>query len=146
MAVFVVSAILAFAPVVFLASIRNDSNVDFAIAFYKYASVLIFTPLITILGVVSLAVEARYLQTHERAGISKLGLLLQGVVFLVVGLAWNYRMKPINGPSPPQLWYSLKGYAVVANVIFGAAQLLLWITVRGGAADPERQPLLRDEH
>jgi hypothetical protein len=90
----------------------------------------------------------------DRTALSRLGLIVQAVVFLIVALSWIGRVRfSYEGFSERfwgmlSTWYELVGWAAVDTGIFAFGEaLLLWILVQsrsaaGSMPHGEEQPLL----
>lgn len=90
----------------------------------------------------------------DHTALSRVGLLIQAVVFLIVALSWIGRVRfPYEAFSERfwgllPTWYELVGWAVIDTVIFALGQaFLLWkmiqsLNAASGAPRGEGQPLL----
>lgn len=111
-------------------------------------------PAVQMMGIVAKYAQARETRSRGSAGaLSVRGLVVQAVVFLLVGISFVYRL-PM--PDPPddyerhfvvdlREWYWLMGRATINNVIFGLAQgRVAWIAShqKDGNDEGESDPLL----
>lgn len=120
--------------------------------------IIFFNPPITILGVVSVYPQAREILRRPRASgpgaLSLVGLAVQAVLFLLLGLSWPARLAwgyPIFGRGFSS-WVQMVGYVAFDYIIFALVQaILLYVAVRRNGwhasvdeEDPasERDPLL----
>ena len=120
-------------------------------ALLEYFWIILLGPLIQLFGLAALIAQARKLkQSHTETALSVQGLVLQAVVFLLVGASFVYRYR-----IPPEeldghlvvdlrMWYWRWGWATINNVIFALAQgvLALIASRRRDDGDDERTALL----
>lgn len=111
-------------------------------------------PTVQVLGIVAQWVQARETRSRGETGaLSVQGLVVQAVVFLLVGFSFVYRLALRGEPEDfdehfivnLRDWYWLLGWATINNVIFGLGQgRLAWIASRqrGGDGQGEQDPLL----
>jgi hypothetical protein len=99
--------------------------------------IIILNPLITILGVASLYPQARTILGRPRdsghGALSLVGLAVQAVLFLLLGLTWPGRLAwpgPMFGRAFSS-WFQMVGYVAFDYIIFAVVQaVLLSIAVR----------------
>ena len=128
--IFVTFLVVSLGPIVFIAVISpNDQK--WPIAFFQYAALIIENPIVTLLTVVAGCVEVRHLQLRSTVGSVSTGTLaLQALVFVAVGITWNFRMAPLPRSDLAIMWYRLVGFAVLDNILFAVAQLGVWWVAR----------------
>lgn len=95
-------------------------------------------PAVQVLGFAAFSAQAR--ETRSRGSVGALsvqGLVIQTVVFLLVGISFVFRLKlPSEALDEHfivnlRMWYWTVGWATLNNVIFGLAQgWLAWIASR----------------
>lgn len=95
-------------------------------------------PAVQVLGFAAFSAQAR--ETRSRGsigGLSVQGLVIQAVVYLLVGIPFVFRLKLPSEASDEhftvnlRMWYWTVGWATLNNVIFGLAQgWLAWIASR----------------
>lgn len=99
--------------------------------------IMLLNPPITLLGVASLYPQACAIRRRPRGSgpgaLSLVGLAVQAVLFLLLGLTWSGRLAwgyPIFGRAFSS-WFQMVGYVPVDYIIFAAVQgVLLYIAVR----------------
>lgn len=99
--------------------------------------IVFFNPPITILGVVSVYPQAREIWRRPRGSgpgaLSLMGLAVQAVLFLLLGLTWPARLAwgyPIFGRGFSS-WFQMVGYVPFDYIIFALVQaILLCVAVR----------------
>jgi hypothetical protein len=138
---------------------RDDPYRKWAGAFFTGVHSMFINPIVTILGIAALFVQARETISRPDPGaLSVTGLAIQAVVFVLVSLAWLGRLVfPWDRLEGHQItlglliiWYQLVGWVAVDNAIFSVVQaVLFWLASRhgrgGGAGNvgSETEPLLR---
>lgn len=111
----------------------------------------LLAPIVQLLGFAAMRVQAREMMASGSVGaLSIPGLVIQAVVFLLVGISLLFRLKPpaeeldnhwiVNARD----WYWKVGWATLNNIIFALGQAVLaciaWHYNRMGSS--ESQPLL----
>jgi uncharacterized membrane protein len=108
-------------------------------------------PVVQLLGIAAMRAQARETRSRGSAdALSVQSLVIQAVVFLLVGSSFASRLKlPAEALNEHFIvnvreWYWLVGWATINNVIFALAQgWLAWIVSRlGDGDDGERNALL----
>lgn len=101
-----------------------------------WVSAIALNPVGTILSASALFPQMALVKERPDVGsLSTLTLAAQGILFIVVGITWNFRLGPLDekGPEafPPLFyWYNMVGFAVIDNIIFAIVQLVLLFTAR----------------
>ncbi|PVH79612.1 hypothetical protein DL98DRAFT_516030 [Cadophora sp. DSE1049] len=137
---------------------RNDPYRKWAGAFFTGVHSMFINPIVTILCIAALFVQARETNSRPDPGaLSVLGLGIQAVVFVLVALAWLGRLTfpwdKLEGYSIISyltMWYQLVGWVAVDTAIFAVVQgVLFWLASRRGrgagaeSVGGETEPLLR---
>lgn len=99
---------------------------------------MFINPIVTVIGFASFFAQAHESRSRSSLGaLSIKGLAIQAVVFAVVALYWQLRMRiPEEGwdMSPQRsfiTWYQLVGWAAIDNTVFAIVQaVLLWVARR----------------
>jgi len=111
----------------------------------------IFGPLVQLLGFAALGVQARETIARSSAGaLSLRGLVVQAVVFLLVGVSFVFRVRlPSEELDEHWIvnardWYWKVGWATINNLVFALTQAVLaYIVLRQDGTDSgERAALL----
>ena len=135
---------------------RDDTYRKWSEAFFSGCHLLFVNPIITILALVAYPCQARTIRTLPAGNLkslSLLGLLIQGVVFIVVAVSWMMRVKFLDFSFDDVIsrgaffsWYQMVGWAAVDNAIFALMQVLLFLLARNWVvvktADRENESLL----
>ena len=104
---------------------------DLPLGFLELGLSFVLNPIVSLIAVAAFFVQARQLRSGSEIGsLSPIGLIAQAIVYLIVGITWNFRMVPLERGSLILKWYPMTGFAVVDNLIFALAQLGLWFLVR----------------
>jgi hypothetical protein len=120
-------------------------------ALLEYFWILLLGPTIQLLGLAALIAQARKLKhSHTDTALSVQGLVLQAVVFFLVGLSFLFRFKiPAEEWDEHfivnlRMWYWRWGWATINNLVFALAQgvLALIASRRRDDGDGERTALL----
>jgi hypothetical protein len=133
---------------------RDDRYRKWGEDFFSSWHLLFVNPIVTILAFAAYPRQARTIRTlpvGNLKSLSLLGLLNQGVVFIVVAVSWTTRVKFLDFSFDDVIsrgaffsWYQMVGWAVVDNAIF-AMQILLFLLARNWevakTADRERANL-----
>ncbi|KAJ5886117.1 uncharacterized protein N7473_008791 [Penicillium subrubescens] len=136
---------------------REDRYRKWGEAFFSGWHLLFVNPIVTILAIAAYPCQAREIRTlpvGNLKSLSLLGLLTQGVVFIVVAISWTMRVKFLDFSFDDIIshgaffsWYQMVGWAAVDNAIFALMQILLFLLARNWeatkTADRESEPLLR---
>jgi len=123
---------------------------DWPTALLEFFWLFLLGPAIQLLGVAAFVVQALRIRRGSNDVLSVQGLVVQAVVFFLVGISFlfRYRIPPeeldehfiVNLRS----WYWRFGWATINNVVFALAQgMLAWLVLRRkGDGTGERAALL----
>ncbi|KAM0275960.1 hypothetical protein ACHAQH_007223 [Verticillium albo-atrum] len=131
--------VAAFAPIALktaLGTSRNDvkhQDRGWLSAMYGGAYVLLINRAATALVALSFLPQAWLILSRDCLGVLSLdGLSFQAVAFIVVGVAWSYRISFEQATCRHfRYWYATVGWAAVDNVAFGVVQGLLFLLALG---------------
>lgn len=108
-------------------------------------------PIVQILGIAAFRAQLHEFRSRGSVGsLSIKGLVLQAVVFFLVGISFIFRLRLPSEMIDEhfivnlQEWYWTVGWATINNLVFAFAQgMLAWIVSRHGVGhDSEREALL----
>lgn len=136
---------------------RDSAYRKWAEALFSGWHLLFVNPIVTALGLVTYFCQARVIRSlpiGSLKALSLLGLLIQGVVFIVVAISWTMRVKfmeisfgEVFSHGAFWSWYQMVGWAAVDNAIFALVQISLFLLARNWGvaktAAGESEPLLR---
>lgn len=133
----------------------EDSYRKWAVALFHGAHSIFVNPIVTLLAVAALVVQAREtLSRPSSAALSLVGLAVQAAVFILLSLSWTARLvlpwdwRDVR-PALHVLitWYQLIGFVPVDHAVFAVVQAVLcWLATRhraGIETGGETEALLR---
>lgn len=123
---------------------------DWPSAILEYFWLFLFGPAIQLLGVAAFIAQAWRVRQGSDSALSIQGLMIQAMVFFLVGISFLYRYR-----IPPEelaehfivnlrSWFWRFGWATINNIVFALAQgILAWLVSRQKGDDAgERTALL----
>lgn len=122
---------------------------DWPSALLEYFWLFVLGPVIQLLGVAAIIVQAGRVRQSSDSALSIQGLTIQAAVYLLVGISslYRYRIPPeeldehfiVNLRS----WYWRWGWTTINNFVFALGQgILAWLMARKGHDADEQTTLL----